>query len=179
MFEFIVDKCYVKSQVSKLIIFEGYLASSVLSFFPQLLVGSSTTSSMSHSGSFPLHKNVSSISYSVISNVNKPSTNSLWNYRLVHAHFPTIRLSLKYCDINISNKGNTLFCKSCCLSKYHIIHAHLSSNMYVAPFEVEHTYLWSHALVQSFTITLPLRMPTPSTLRYISWIRSYMPSSCS
>lgn len=93
---------------------------------------------MSHSGSFPLHKTINSISYYVIYGVNKPSTISLWHYKLYHAHFPTGRIDLKHCNINVSNKGTILFCKYCCLGKSHIIHDPLSFTMHTASFEVVH-----------------------------------------
>lgn len=74
-----------------------------------------------------------------ISDVNKPSTNSLWHYRICHAHFPAIRLSLKHYNIYISNKGPNLFCKSYYLDKSQRIRVQLYSIMYTTFFKVERT----------------------------------------
>lgn len=136
VFEFIAYKCYVKSQVSKLTLLEGYLDSSDLYFFPQLIVKPSRSRSLSHSSSFSLHKSVSSISCSTI---NKPIISSLWHYKLGHAHFPTMNIALKYNNIYVSNKGANLFCKSSCLEKSHRIHAPLSYTEYIYPFKIIHT----------------------------------------
>lgn len=72
----------------------------------------------------------------------KPITSSLWHYRFDHVHFHAIGLTLKHFNMNISNKGNIVFCKSYCLGKSHRIHALLTFTIHINPFEVVHTDLW-------------------------------------
>lgn len=46
--------------------------------------------------SFCSCKIVNSISCYVVYDITKPSTSVLWNYKLGHAHFPSIKLSLNF-----------------------------------------------------------------------------------
>lgn len=121
----------------------------------------SRISSLHHQSSFPFCTNANFISCLVLFYVNEPNTSLLWNYKLGHAHFPSIRPT--QCNIPISNKANTLLCKSFCIGKPHKIHGPLASNVYIAPFDVVHMDLWG-----------PTPFPSSSGfLYYISFVNAY------
>lgn len=104
---FYFDKFYVKSQGYCNTLFEDFLTASGLYCFQKLTLESSRFDSMSTS-----HGLSSIVQKFIISN----STLSVVN-----------NLTLSHCNIHISNKNTYDFYKSCCLTKSHKLHVHLSS----------------------------------------------------
>lgn len=90
VFEFLVDKCLVKSQVSRLTLLEGFYDSNVFYCFPCLLMDPFNMSSMSSSKYISVFNNANSISCYVTSGVNNTRSSLLWKFRLGHVDYHVI-----------------------------------------------------------------------------------------
>lgn len=79
-FECLVDKCFVKSHVSRVTLLEGFRDPIGLYSFPHLVVATFNMPSMSSSNSIIVCNNGSSISRSVTFSVNNTRSSLLWNF---------------------------------------------------------------------------------------------------
>lgn len=108
VFEFLTDKCFIKSQVSRLTFLEGFCNSSGLYYFSDLVVEPSRMPFVSCSSSTSTCTNAKFISCSMISSVNKPRSSLLWHFRLGHTNYSAIRQALKHYNISVSHNSNII-----------------------------------------------------------------------
>lgn len=81
VFEFLADKCFVKSQVFRVTLLEAFRDSNGFYCFSYLIVAPSSMSSMSLSNYTILCTNAKFVSCSVISSVNNTGSSLLWHIR--------------------------------------------------------------------------------------------------